>query len=71
MLKPMDKTFDPVVRNAEKESARQRDAALLASGQASAQEITQRNAFVPYSIDLSRWVRLPSREPGDDDGWLP
>lgn len=67
----MDKTFDPVARNAKKEAARRRDTALLASGQASAQEITRRNAFVPYRIDLSRWVRLPTRDPGDDDDHLP
>ena len=47
--------FDPVARNAEKEAARAEDARRLASGEITLEKLAYRNAFVLYTIDLSRW----------------
>lgn len=60
--------FDPIARNAEKEAARATDARLLESGAITPEELARRNAFIPYSIDLSRWtMEYDSIAEGDDD----
>lgn len=48
--------FDPRARNAEKAAARLRDAERVASGEITAEQLAHENAFIPYSVDLSRWV---------------
>lgn len=44
-----------MARNAEKEAARAEDARRLASGEITLEKLAYRNAFVLYTIDLSRW----------------
>lgn len=60
--------FDPVARNAEKEAARVADARGVASGEITPEQLARRNAFVPYSIDLSHWKMVhDSIAAGDDE----
>ncbi len=61
-------SFDPAVRNAEKESARAEDAHRVESGALTREQLARRNAFIPYSIDLSRWKMIhDSIVEGDDE----
>ncbi len=60
--------FDPIARNAEKEAARAADARLLESGAITPEELTRRNAFIPYSMDLSRWTVVYDSIAEDDEG---
>lgn len=60
--------FDPTARNAEKAAARAADAAHVASGAMTWEQVARRNAFVPYAIDVSRWaVVFDSLVDGDED----
>ena len=60
--------FDPIARNAEKEAARAADARLLESGAITPEELARRNAFIPYSMDLSRWTVVYDSIAEDDEG---
>lgn len=48
--------FNPAARKAEKESARRADAALSAKSVITPEQLARKNAFIPYSVDLSQWV---------------
>ncbi|MDA8190635.1 MAG: hypothetical protein M0Z68_03955 [Gammaproteobacteria bacterium] len=60
--------FDPAARIAAKEAARREDARRLAAGEITCRQLAQENAFIPYSIDLSRWkVVKDSLEDGGEE----
>ena len=59
--------FDPVARNAEKEAARVEDARRVDLGALTAKQLAHRNAFIPYSIDLSRWKMVHDSIAESDD----
>jgi hypothetical protein len=60
--------FDPVARNAEKEATRADDARRVKSGELTLEQQARRNAFVPYTIDLSRWKLVHDSIADGDDG---
>ena len=62
-------TFDPRARNAAKDADRRADAARIAAGVITPQDLDRENAFIPYSVDLSRWTVVfdsLADEDGDD-----
>ncbi len=60
--------FDSAARNAEKAAARAADAAHVASGAMTWEQVARANAFLPYTIDVSQWtVVFDSLVDGDED----
>lgn len=67
-MKEVIRVFDPAARNAEKEAARVADAAQVASGAVTLEQVARANAFLPYTIDVSQWtVVFDSFVDGDED----
>ena len=50
------------------EAARAEDARRLASGEIALERLAYRNAFVPYTVDLSRWKLVRDSIAEGDDG---
>lgn len=59
--------YDPKARAAEKQADRDADAALVASGALTLEQLAHKNAFIPYTIDLSKWTIAHDSLLDDDD----